>query len=157
VRRFLRPFRGFLSFLAVPAVIGLFVLLAFETANPLQRVEKESVVTGRVLPDDELRRLGPLQHYVALYAGRGPQRPLFPVDDVLTEPDGSFALRADATDGERFFVFVRVETADFSTFCTTRPLPPVRLEPDGSWVAAETREAVPGLRIGVDTSARCTG
>ncbi|HZG36121.1 MAG TPA: hypothetical protein VEY87_09765 [Gaiellaceae bacterium] len=147
----------FLNFLPVLAILGLFVLFTFETANPLQRVEKGVLVAGRVLPDHELQRLGPLQHYVALYRGTGSKRPLFPVDDALAEPDGSFALRADDTDGERFFVFVRVETADFSTFCATRPIPPVRLEPDERWVVAATGKGVPRLRVAVDTAARCTG
>jgi hypothetical protein len=151
-----RPLRGFLSFLPVLGIVGLFVLFTFETANPLQRVEKEILAAGRVVPDAKLRQRGPLESYVALYPGRpGRERPLYAIDDALAEPDGSFALRADENDGKRLYVYVRVETADFATFCTIRPLPPARVV-HGRWALA-AGGPVPRLRLPVAASSPCNG
>jgi len=156
VRRVLRKLGPVLSFLPVLLILAGFAWFTFETADPLQRVEKEPLAVGRVVPDEELAERGPLTFYVALYAGSGRELPQFPVDDALAEQDGSFVLRAQASDGERFFLFARVETADFALYCTTRPLPPVRPRPDGTWVLAANRGTVPQLTIEIDASDRCT-
>lgn len=144
-----------LSFLPVLLLVGGFVWFTMAIGDPLQRAEKEPLAVGVVVADEELRRLAPLQTYVALYAGTGRTLPQFPVDEALTEDDGSFVLRAYADDGTRFFLFARIEAADFTTYCETRPLPPVRARDDGSWVVAATGAVPPMLRVDVDASGRC--
>lgn len=148
--------RPIVSFLPVLLLIGGFVWFTIAVGDPLERAEKEPLAVGVVVPDEELLRLAPLQTYVALYPGTGRGAlPQFPVDEALTEDDGSFVLRAYESDGERFFLFVRVEAADFTTYCATRPLPPLRAEGDGGWVVAATGAVPPLLRIEVDPTGRC--
>ena len=111
---------------------------------------------GVVVPDAALRQDGPLYPYVALHAGPPELVPEMPVDDMLTEPDGRFALRADAIDGDLFYLFVRVEAAaTLATYCPVRPLPRVRALDDGEWEVAATGENVPELRIEVGPEDRC--
>ena len=156
MRRRFRSLIPFLNFLPVLVILGAFAWITFETANPLQRVEKEPLAVGRVVPDEELLRLQPQQTYVALYAGSGRELPQFAVDEALADDeDGTFALRADRADGDRFFLFVRVETSDFSLFCVTRPLPPVRPNEDGTWALASNGAVVPQLTIEVRPTDRC--
>jgi hypothetical protein len=144
-----------LSFSAVALVLGGFVLFTISIADPVQRVLKEPFARGVVVPDKALRGRGPLYTYVALHAGapssaeRGQ-----PVDDMLTEPDGHFALRADPEHGDRFFVFARVESTGFDMYCVVRPLPRLRAR-DGSWEVAATGDELPELRIDVGPADSC--
>jgi hypothetical protein len=149
-----------ISFSAVLLVLGGFVLFTISIADPLDRVLKEPFARGVVVPDEALRRRGPLYTYVALHAGMPQPAPETPVDDMLTEPDGRFTLRADAAYGGRFFLFVRVETPSSEMYCVVRPLPRLRALDDGGWEVAATGEEVPALRLEVgpdDTCAEATG
>jgi hypothetical protein len=151
VRRFL----PFLSFSSVALVLVGFVFFTISIADPVERVQKRPFARGVVVPDERLRRRGPLYTYVALHAGTPKLVPETPVDDMLTEPDGRFALRADAVHGDRFFLFVRVETTGFDSYCVIRPLPRLRSVDDG-WEVAATGEEVPEMRIEVGPTNSCT-
>jgi hypothetical protein len=145
-----------ISFSSVALVLGGFVLFTVSIADPVQRVLKEPFARGVVVPDEALRGRGPLYTYVALHAGTPRLDPQQPVDDMLTEPDGRFALRADPAHGERFFVFARIETTGFDTYCVVRPLPRLRAR-DDSWEVAATGEELPELRIEVGPTNSCAG
>jgi hypothetical protein len=153
VRRFL----PFISFSSVALVLVGFVVFTISIADPVDRVLKEPFARGVVVPDEALRRRGPLYTYVALHAGKPQPAPETPVDDMLTEADGRFALRADAVYGGRFFVFVRVETASFDMYCVVRPLPRLRALEDGGWEVAATGEEVPEMRLEVGPDDTCAG
>ena len=156
MRRPLRKLIPFLNFLPVVAILAGFTWFTFETANPLQRVEKEPLAVGRVVPSPDLERLAPLTTYVALHRGTGdaPRLPQFAVDEALAADDGTFSLRADETDGNVFFVFVRIEGADFTTYCARQRLPRVRVGRDGLWEREEGGD-VRRLRIEVGSAGRC--
>ncbi len=143
-----------LSFSFVALVLVGFVLFTVSIADPLERVQKRPFARGVVVPHEELRRRGPLYTYVALHAGAPERIAETPVDDMLTEPDRRFALRADAVHGDRFFVFVRVETTSFDTYCVVRPLPRLRSVEDG-WEVAATGEEVPEMRVEVGPDDGC--
>jgi hypothetical protein len=151
VRRFL----PFLSFSTVALVLGGFVLFTISIADPLERAQKEEFARGVVVPDEALRREGPLYTYVALHAGPPGLAPETPVDDMLTERDGRFALRADTSAGGLFYVLVRVEAAaTLAAYCVVRALP--RLLPvDDGWEVAATGDEVPPLRIEVGPQDGC--
>jgi hypothetical protein len=151
VRRFL----PLLSFSAVALVLGGFVLFTISIADPVERVQKEPFARGVVVPDAALRRKGPLYTYVALHAGSPPVVSETPVDDMRTEPDGRFALRADPVHGNRFFVFVRVETASEEMWCVFRRLPRLRATEE-RWEVAATGEELPELRLEVGPDDSCT-
>ena len=144
-----------ISFSSVAFVLAGFVFFTISIADPVERVLKEPFAKGVVVPDAELRRRGPLYTYVALHAGRPPVIPETPVDDVLTEPDGRFALRADPVHGDRFFVFARVETASDDMYCTVRPLPRLRATEE-RWEVAATGEELPEMRLEVGPDDSCT-
>ena len=144
------------SFSSVLVLLGAFVFFTISIADPVQRVLKEPFARGVVVPDEALRTTGPLHTYVALHAGPARLDPAQPVDDMLTEPDGRFALRADPVHGERFFVFARVETTALDTYCVVRPLPRLRAGDDG-WEVAATGAELPELRIEVGPANSCTG
>jgi hypothetical protein len=146
-----------LSFSSVALVLGGFVLFTISIADPLERAQKEEFAFGVVLPDDALRRQGPLYTYVALHTGPPDlTTPQTPVDDTLTEGDGRFALRADASDGGVFYVLVRVEAAStLAVYCVARALPQVRPVDDG-WEVAATGDEVPPLRIEVGPEDACS-
>jgi hypothetical protein len=150
VRRFL----PLLSFSSVALVLGGFVLFTISVADPLERSLKDPFALGVVVPDEELRQRGPLYTYVALHAGPPEASPETPVDEMLTEPDGRFALGADAAHGERFFVFARVETASDEMYCVTRALPRLRARED-SWEVASTGDELPEMRIDVGPNDSC--
>jgi hypothetical protein len=142
------------SFSSVLLLLGGFVLFTISIADPVERVQKEPFARGVVVPAESLRRRGPLYTYVALHAGPPGRIPQNPVDDMLTEPDGRFALRGDEAFGTRFFVFARIETPSFETYCVVRPLPRLRIDDERREVAA-TGEPVPELRIQVGPSDAC--
>jgi hypothetical protein len=135
-------------------VLGGFVLFTISISDPVERVLKEPFARGVVVPDAELRRRGPLATYVALHAGTPPVIPETPVDDVLTEPDGRFALRADPVHGGRFFVFARVENASEEMYCVVHPLPRLRATED-RWEVAATGEELPEMRLEVGPEDGC--
>jgi hypothetical protein len=143
-----------ISFSSVALVLGGFVLFTVSIADPVERVLKEPFARGVVVPDAKLRRRGPLYTYVALHAGRPPVIPETPVDDMLTEADGRFALRADPVHGDRFFVFARVETASDEMYCVVHPLPRLRASED-RWVVAATGEELPEMRLEVGLDDSC--
>ena len=143
-----------ISFSSVALVLGGFVLFTVSIADPVERSLKEPFARGVVVPAQELRRRGPLYTYVALHAGVPSTIPDTAVDDMLTEPDGRFALRADPEHGQTFFVFARIETPSFETFCVVRPLPRLRARED-HWEVAATGEDLPELRLEVGPSDAC--
>jgi hypothetical protein len=146
-----------ISFSSVAVVLGGFVLFTISIADPVQRVLKEPFARGVVVPDKALRGRGPLYTYVALHAGAPRSAdPGQPVDDMLTESDGRFALRADPEHGDRFFVFARIETTGFDTYCVVRPLPRLRAR-DDRWEVAATGEDLPEVRIEVGPANSCPG
>ncbi len=152
----MRRFLPLLSFSSVAVVVGAFVLFTISIADPVQRVLKEPFARGVVVPDEALRGRGPLYTYVALHAGTPRLDPQQPVDDMLTESDGRFALRADPEHGDRFFVFARIETTGFDMYCVVRPLPRLRAR-DDRWEVAATGEELPELRIDVGPTNSCSG
>jgi hypothetical protein len=152
VRRFL----PLISFSSVAVVLGGFVLFTISIGDPVQRALKEPFARGVVVPDEALRGRGPLYTYVALHAGAPRLDPEQPVDDLLTEADGRFALRADPEHGERFFVFARIETTASDTYCVVRPLPRLRSR-DDRWEVAATGKRLAELRIEVGPANSCAG
>ena len=150
----MRRFLPLISFSSVALVLGGFVLFTISIADPVERALKDPFARGVVVPSDELRRRGPLYTYVALHAGTPETIPESAVDDMLTEPDGRFALRADAAHGERFFVLARVETASDERYCVTRALPRLRAV-DGGWEVASTGGELPEMRIDVGREDSC--
>jgi hypothetical protein len=137
-------------------LLGGFIYFTIRIADPVERSLKDPFARGVVVPNESLRGRGPLYTYVALHAGSPDLTPEQPVDDVLTEPDGRFALRADAVFGNRFFVFARIDTPSDESFCVVRPLPRLRARED-HWEVAATGEELPELRIEVGPANRCGG
>ncbi len=145
-----------LSFSSIALVLGGFVFFTISIADPVQRTLKKPFARGVVVPDKALRGRGPLYTYVALHAGAPRLNPTQPVDDMLTEPDGRFALRADPEHGERFFVFARIDTTGYDSYCVVRPLPRLSAR-DDRWEVAATGQELPELRIEVGPANSCAG
>jgi hypothetical protein len=150
VRRFL----PLISFSSVLVVVGAFVFFTIRIADPVDRALKEPFARGVVVPDAALRRQGPLYTYVALHPGAPPVLSETPVDDVLTEPDGRFALRADPVHGNRYFLFARVENPSGVMHCVVQPLPQLRATEE-RWEVAATGEELPELRLEVGPDDSC--
>lgn len=154
MRRFLRKF----AFSPVILILAGFVWFTLEIAEPLQKAERKSLVTGTIHPAAPLRPDGPLIPYVALHKGvPGPRVPEFPLDDEQPEGDGdgAFELSADERDGRRFYLLARIETAKQERFCEKIALPRMRRAEDGVWLQAATGQPLERLRITVDKSQPC--
>jgi len=152
----MRRFVPLISFSSVLLLLAAFVLFTISVADPVDRVLKDPFARGVVVPDESLRGRGPLYTYVALHAGSADLTPEQPVDDMLTEPDGRFALRADPVFGNRYFVFARIDTPSDESYCVVRPLPRLRARED-SWEVASTGQDLPELRIEVGAANSCAG
>ena len=153
MRRFLRKF----SFLSVLLILGGFVWFTQRVAQPVKDAERESLVRGWIHPADPLRPDGPFTPYIALHKGEPEPAgvPEFPLHDEQPDGSGTFALSADASDGQRFYLLARFETAKQEHYCRTVPLPRMRRTDDGVWLVAATGKPLKRLRIAVDKSVRC--
>ena len=153
----MRRFLGRFSFLSAILLVAAFVYLSYAISKPVTSVQKPVLVRGTVRPAAALRLDAPFVRYVALHPGRPSAAgvPELPLDDQLTADNGAFELHADESDGTRFYVLARIETAREELWCETIALPPVRLRENGTWVEAATQEPLELVRITVDRSRRC--
>lgn len=152
----MRRFWGRFSWLPVLLVLGGFVWFVVWISEPLREAERKSLVTGSIHAADPLKPDGPFIPYVALHRGHPSAGiPEFPLDDRQPDGDGRFELSADASDGTRFFLLARFETAKQERYCRTLALPELRRTEDGEWVDAATGRRLPAQRITVDKSTRC--
>ncbi|MHB1243366.1 MAG: hypothetical protein ACYC1P_08215 [Gaiellaceae bacterium] len=152
----MRRLVGKFTFFPVVLILAGFVVFTVAIAKPLKKAERRGLVVGTVTPADALRDDGPFRPYVALHRGApGAEIPEFPLDDRQPLDDGKFELSADQTDGTRYFVLARIETATLERWCETVALPPMRQLEDRSWVEAATGKPLAPVRISVDDSTRC--
>jgi hypothetical protein len=135
---------GLVLAILVGFAVGTILLPRWRTGE-----EKIPVVRGVVVPTRAQRATGPVQLYVALFAGK-PRRVRLedtPIDDgPEQDAGGRFRLAAGPDDGPTFFVHGLVELTTFERFCAEVPLPRVRVG-DERWVDARTGGPVPSLRI----------
>jgi hypothetical protein len=154
VRRFLGRFK----FITALVIIAAFVVFTIVISKPPPKVERHALVEGTVIPADELKPEAPLVRYVGLNKGAptaAGAAPEFALDDRQLDAGERFELSADRTDGSRFWVLGRVETATLDRYCTTIPLPPMRQLENGDWVARTTGKPLPPLEITVTKRTPC--
>ena len=151
----MRRLFGRFTWIPVILILGGFIWFAIRISNPPEEAERESLVTGTIHAADPLKPDGPFVPYVALHKGEVVEptaAPEFPLDDRQPDGSGAFDLSADASDGTRFYLLVRFDTAKQERFCKTVALPEMKRTAEGVWLVAETGKPLEPQRITVDKS-----